>query len=240
MPVESNTVDVKNSDRIGTESTVPDEWQEHPAPVGPPSRFHGVLKAGLAAAISLVLTTAMIHLLLVFLHVAPENPVSKRYSRQVEAWVYPLFEQDWRLFAPNPESVNRQISVRTKHTGSDGATHVSSWFDLTALDYAAVEHNPFPSHTNQNMLRRAWNSYLELHGENDESHSERALMMQKYLRNIAAERVAKHRHGDFESLQLRVETFPVAANRTQGDTPPAPTPANTRYLPWWKVTSHRY
>lgn len=239
MSVRSETTDVKQHARIGHESAVPDMRQEPQAP-GRPSRLHGLLRAGLAAAICLCLTTALIHLLLVFLHVAPKNPVSQRYSQQVDAWVYPLFEQDWRLFAPNPESVNRQISVRTRHTGPDGTAHVSSWFDLTAVDYSAVKHNPFPSHTSQNMLRRAWNSYLKLHGGDDQSRSDRALMIQKYLRNIAADRVAQHRHGDFESLQVRVVTTPIAANRGQGNTRAAPAPGNTRYLPWWKVTPHRY
>jgi uncharacterized protein DUF5819 len=238
VPVESHAAGVKDFEHIDTETTILDGWRETPEYEGP-SRFRGLLKAGLAAAISLLLTIALIHLLLVFLHVAPENPVSKRYGQQIESWVYPLFEQDWRLFAPNPESANRQISVRTMHTGPDGASHVSSWFDLTAVDYAAVEHNPFPSHANQNMLRRAWNSYLELHGEDDQSHSERALMMQKYLCNIAADRVTQHRHGDFEALQVRVKTIPVA-NVPQGDATPAPAPVNTRYLPWWKVSPHRY
>jgi hypothetical protein len=68
----------------------------------------------------LCLTTALIHVLLVFLHVAPPNPLSQQYSRQVNAWVFPLFEQNWRLFAPDPESVNRQISARTMSTTPDG------------------------------------------------------------------------------------------------------------------------
>lgn len=239
MSVRSEAVDVKEHAPIVPEPRVWDGRQEPQEP-GSPSRPHGLLKAGLAAAICLSLTTALIHLLLVFLHVAPTNPVSQRYSQQVNAWVYPLFEQDWRLFAPNPESVNRQISVRTMHIGPDGTAHVSSWFDLTAADYSAVEHNPFPSHTSQNMLRRAWSSYLELHGGNDQSRSERALMIQKYLRNIAAHRVAQHRHVDFESLQLRVITMPITADSGQGDTRAAPASVSTRYLPWWKVTPHRY
>ncbi|MFD4627770.1 DUF5819 family protein [Streptomyces sp. NPDC058475] len=179
-------------------------------------------------------------MLLVFLHVAPPNPLSRQYSRQVNAWVFPLFEQDWRLFAPDPESVNRQISARTMHTAPDDTVQVSDWFDLTTVDTAAVKHNPFPSHTAQNMLRRAWTSYLETHGGDDQPHSQRALMIQHYLRNIAAERVAAHRHGRFESIQLRVIARPIGAPAAaRGPRPAAaPKPADTRYLPWWKVAPH--
>ncbi|MEU2625422.1 DUF5819 family protein [Streptomyces sp. NPDC007157] len=179
--------------------------------------------------------TTVVHLGAVFLHVAPANPVSRRYSRQVDAWVYPLFEQNWRLFAPNPDSVNRQVLARTAHTASHGPMRVGPWVDLTAMDRAAVEHNPFPSHTAQNLLRRAWASYVDTHGEDDTARSERAVMMQKYLRNIAADRLADHDGGTFEFVQLRVLTLPVAApGTTPGHRPPSP--VQNRLLPWWKVT----
>jgi hypothetical protein len=190
---------------------------------------------------ALCLVASLAHVSLVFLHVAPPNPLSQRYSKQINAWVYPLFEQNWRLFAPNPESVNRQISARTAHTDEKGAMRVSGWFDLTGVDNSATEHNPFPSHTTQNLLRRAWTSYVETHGGDDQSRSERAAMIHTYLRNIAVDRIAAHRPGAFESVQLRVITLPITASAAADDRRPAdssrPKPVETRYLPWWKVTS---
>ncbi|MFI7083770.1 DUF5819 family protein [Streptomyces anulatus] len=186
---------------------------------------------------ALCLATALAHVGLVFLHVAPSNVVSQRFSAQVDAWIYPLFEQNWRLFAPDPDSVNRQISARTAHTAPDGSVQVSSWVDLTAVDASAIEHNGFPSHTSQNMLRRSWTSYVELHGGDDVPRSDRAVMMQRYLRNIAADRMTEQDGKPFENIQLRVVTLPVAA---QGSTDrerraAAVKNAETRLLPWWKV-----
>ncbi|MFF8189595.1 DUF5819 family protein [Streptomyces bobili] len=193
------------------------------------------LKCGLCATVVLCLTASVVHVLLMFLHVAPVNTVSKRYSPLINAWVYPFFEQNWRLFAPDPESVNRQILARTARTGSDGSVQVSPWFDLTAVDRSAVEHHPFPSHTAQNMLRRAWAGYVDSHGGDDKARTERALMMQKYLRNIAADRAAARKGGTFDFIQLRVVTLSIpAAGPAVGDRPR--TPAENRLLPWWKVT----
>jgi hypothetical protein len=204
---------------------------------GPPR----LLSAGTGVAVALCLAVTLVHVLLVFLYVAPPNAISKAYSRQVNAWVRPMFEQNWRLFAPNPQSVNRQISARIKQTAPDGTTKVSGWIDLTAADDSAVKHNVFPSHTAQNMLRQAWNSYLKTHGGSNRTRSERALMMEKYLRNIAADRVAAQRGDTFDSIQLRVISRPIAApGAVVGSRPAAaaPTRAETRYLPWWKVASH--
>jgi hypothetical protein len=65
-------------------------------------------------------------------------------------------------------------------------------------------------------------------------------MIQKYVKNIASDRVAEHRGGsgrDFDFIQLRVVTLPVAAPGSDtGDSPPKP--VENRLLPWWKVTSH--
>nr|WP_033202410.1 MULTISPECIES: DUF5819 family protein [Streptomyces] len=196
------------------------------------------LRAGLRTAVALCLVTTLVHVVMVFLHVAPSNTVSKRYSPQVNGWVYPLFEQNWRLFAPDPDSFNRKVLVRTAQTASDGSVRVSPWFDLAAVDNAAVDHNAFPSHTAQNLLRRAWSSYVETHGGSDTARSERAVMMQQYLRNIAADRFAARHGGDtFDFVQLRVVTMPIAAPGTAaGNRPPVPT--ENRLLPWWKVTPH--
>jgi hypothetical protein len=177
---------------------------------------------------------------MVFLHVAPANPVSQRFSRQINAWIYPVFEQNWQLFAPNPESVDQTVYARVASTGPTGTVHVTPWFDLTATDTAAVEHDPFPSHTHQNMLRRAWSSYADTHGSDDEPHTDRAVMTQRYLRNIAMQRVGTRRpaaDGPVESVQLRVVTQPIAVQHAR-PTATAPTAAATRLLPWWKVPSH--
>jgi hypothetical protein len=196
-----------------------------------------LLEVATGSAVVLCLAASLLHVLLIFLHVAPPNVVSQRYSSQINGWIYPLFEQSWRLFAPDPETANRQILARTMHTSPDGTQQVTDWFDLTAADESAVEHDFFPSHTAQNMLRRAWTSYLELHGSDDQSNSERALMVQKYLRNIAVNRVAGQGNSTFEAIQLQVITRPIAAPGTASSadgTAPAP-PAETRYLPWWKT-----
>ncbi|MDQ0960351.1 hypothetical protein QFZ66_004229 [Streptomyces sp. B4I13] len=195
------------------------------------------LKSGLCVTVVLCLAASVVHVSLVFLHVAPANTISKRYSPLINSWVYPFFEQNWRLFAPDPESVNRQILARTAHTGSDGSFRVSPWFDLTAVDRSAVVHDPFPSHTAQNMLRRAWAGYVDSHGGDDKARTERALMMQKYLGNIAADRAAARRSDPFDFIQLRVVTLPIpVSGPAAGNRPPMP--ADNRLLPWWKVTRH--
>ncbi|MDL5202141.1 DUF5819 family protein [Streptomyces sp. ALI-76-A] len=194
------------------------------------------LNSGLRATAFLCLAVSVVHVMFVFLHVAPANTVSKRYGPLINGWVYPFFEQNWRLFAPDPESVNRKILARTADIGSDGSVRVGPWFDLTAVDVAAVEHQPFPSHTAQNLLRRAWTGYVDTHGGDDKARTERARMMRRYLTNVAADRVAAHRSGTFDFIQLRVVTLPIAPGPVAGERPPTPT--ETRLLPWWKVTRH--
>ncbi|MYS23469.1 hypothetical protein GA0115240_152615 [Streptomyces sp. DvalAA-14] len=215
---------------------VPDRPPANPAglrELPPPLRL-----ATKAAAASLVLIS-LLHVAFVFLHVAPANQISQRYARPIQSWIYPFFEQNWRLFAPEPESAVPQISVRAASTAPDGSRQVGGWLDLTAIDNADVRHSVFPSHTAQNMLRRAWSGYLDTHGNSDTPSSERAAMWQEYLRNIAAERVAANRHGAFTAIQLRVRTAPVAGLDATGHPLATPSSAvNTRFLPWWKASTH--
>ncbi|MDQ1017568.1 DUF5819 family protein [Streptomyces afghaniensis] len=235
----SSGIDAVEVKEIQHSGTGPDAQELHDATAAPPKLPRGArfLRTGLCTVVVLCLVVTVVHVLLVFLHVAPANTVSKRYSSRINAWVFPFFEQNWRLFAPDPESVNRQILARTARTDSDGSFEVSPWFDLTAVDGSAVEHHVFPSHTAQNMLRRSWSGYVDSHGGDDSARTERAVMMRKYLTNIAADRLAAQQGGTFDFVQLRVVTLPVAAlGSSAGDRPQKP--AENRLLPWWKVPRH--
>jgi hypothetical protein len=240
VPGGVESTKVKDSQQAGTGSAAQDGGDE-------PRRKNGnaepprLLIAGTGIAVALCLAVTLVHVVLVFLYVAPSNAISQAYNQQINAWVRPWFSQNWRLFAPDPQSVNRQISARVAHTAPNGTTQVSDWIDVSSMDDAAVKHNVFPSHTAQNQLRQAWNSYLKTHGSDDQPQSERALLIQKYLRNITADRVTAQRDGTFDSIQLRVTTLPIAAPHPADGSRPtsaAPAPATTRYLPWWKVDSH--
>ncbi|MEW1914727.1 DUF5819 family protein [Kitasatospora sp. NPDC085895] len=183
---------------------------------------------------------AVTHVCLVFLHIAPSNAVSRQYQRQIDTWIYPYFEQNWQLFAPNPESVRWQISARASTSAPDGSRQTGAWQDLTAIDDAAVRHSAFPSHTAQNMLRRAWAAYLETNGPTDRPTTERARMLQEYLANIAARRLTGNAPPAFDAVQLRVTGTPIAppGRSTPRTAPSGSTPSNARYLPWWQVESH--
>jgi Family of unknown function (DUF5819) len=191
-----------------------------------------------ACGVAVCVTAAFVHVLMVFLYVAPANTISTQYSQQINAWVDPYFDQNWRLFAPDPQSVDQRISARTAKAGPHGGLQTSGWVDLTAIDEAAVRHAAFPSHTAQNMLRRAWAAYLDSHENTDQSASSQAQMFQEYLRNIAAQRVAAYGQRGFDLIQLRVVTTPIApsSSRNTGSGAPAAT-SSVRYLPWWKVQS---
>ncbi|MEY9965530.1 hypothetical protein ABIA33_003576 [Streptacidiphilus sp. MAP12-16] len=202
-----------------------------PPPLSRPARLV------VALAVAACVTTAIVHVCLVFLYVAPSNTVSQRYAQQINAWIYPYFEQNWQLFAPDPQYAQPQISARVATTSPNGARKVGDWVDLTAVDVAEVRDNPFPSHTAQNMLRRAWAAYADAHGTGGSSDSERARMLQAYLLNIATERVADQSNRAFDAVQLRVVVNPIAPEaRAAGGAPPVAA-SNIRYLPWWQVTS---
>ncbi|MEZ0107403.1 hypothetical protein ABH920_001395 [Catenulispora sp. EB89] len=191
-----------------------------------------------AGAVALCLTATIIHVASVFLYVAPSNTVSRLYQRQINTWVYPYFEQDWKLFAPNPQSARQQISARTSMAASDGTSRPGGWVDLTAVDDAAVRHDVFPSHTAQNMLRRAWAAYADAQGADGQVSSPRALMLQEYLRNIAVQRITAHSRSTFSAIQLRVTSTPIPP---PGGADQAAEPApSIRLLPWWSVTSHEH
>ncbi|MFC5645388.1 DUF5819 family protein [Kitasatospora cinereorecta] len=191
------------------------------------------------AALGLAAGTALF-LAALFLHVAPENAVSRRYRAEVDAVVYPEFEQNWKLFAPNPLQQNVMVDARVQTIAGDGRITTRDWTGLTAQDFAAVRHNPAPSHVDQNLLRRAWDFYDATHPQQDGAVAgPRAKLAEEYLKRIALQRIGRTAGGE-RILQIQ---FRVGA-RTVAPPPWSPEQVSTdpdyRELPWWPVNADDY
>ncbi|MFD7630675.1 DUF5819 family protein [Streptomyces sp. NPDC059851] len=208
------------------------------APVPPPG-IAG-LSAPYRAVAALVLAAtglaACTHLALVFLHVAPPNTLSKRHAAVVDGWIYPEFEQNWKLFAPNPLQQNIAVEVRAEYRTPGGEVVTGPWQDLSAQDGAAIEHSLLPSHTRQNELRRAWDFFTGSHDEDDVPNGERGELSEQYLRRIALDRLGgarAGREGEIVRIQLRSATRAVPAPAWSDEK--TDTQTYYRELPWWTV-----
>ncbi|MEU3501382.1 DUF5819 family protein [Streptomyces hundungensis] len=198
---------------------------------GLPRRFQVV--AAVALAVIAVVGCAQIGM--VFLHVAPPNTISKQHGKNVDDWIYPEFEQNWKLFAPNPLQQNIDVQARAEIKMPDGSTRTTAWIDFSAQDGAAIQHNPLPSHTQQNELRRAWDFFLGSHGDDNKPNGLRGELSEQYLRRIVMLRLGTHRDGGtVDRIQVRSRTTAVknpSWSDEKSDTRPF-----YREVPWWTVT----
>ncbi|MEU6815665.1 DUF5819 family protein [Streptomyces sp. NPDC046860] len=199
-----------------------------------PPRYRIVAGAGLAA----VAAVAAVHLGMVFLSLAPANTVSKRHGEAVQAWVYPEFEQNWKLFAPNPLQQNVAVQARAEVRTEDGDLRTTGWTDLSAQDGAAIDGNLLPSHTQQNELRRAWDFLGATHGTDNRPVGVRGALSEQYVRRIVVLRLERDgeagRAGTLQRVQVRSRTVnvpPPEWSREKVSANPV-----YRVLPWWTVT----
>ncbi|MEE1939481.1 DUF5819 family protein [Streptomyces sp. TRM 70361] len=194
----------------------------------PPARI------AVAIALGAVGVFVAVHLVMVFLHVAPSNTLSRQHGEVVEEYVYPEFEQNWKLFAPNPLQQNVAVHARAEVRKPDGATETTGWVDLTAMDVEEIRGNPVPSHTAQNELRRAWDFFTGSHDDQHQPNGVRGELSEEYLKRIVMLRFGPELNGgEVTRVQVRSATTPVA--------PPPWSDENTstettyRELPWWPV-----
>ncbi|MEU6056705.1 DUF5819 family protein [Streptomyces sp. NPDC047097] len=189
-----------------------------------------------AVALAVVVVVGGLHVGMVFLHVAPSNTLSKQHGRAMDDWVLPEFEQNWKLFAPNPLQQNIAVHARAEITDADGGRRTTGWVSLTAEDGAAIRGNPLPSHTNQNELRRAWDFYVNSHTEDNRANGLRGRLSERYVRRIALLKLEDQPLGGrIERIQLRSATQGVGApvwSKERHDTR-----TYYRVLPWWTVTA---
>ncbi|MFJ8954047.1 DUF5819 family protein [Streptomyces sp. NPDC102381] len=190
------------------------------------------------ALIGIALVTC-VHILMVFLHVAPSNTITKKHGELVGAWVYPEFEQNWKLFAPNPLQQNIAVEARAEVRTPDGELRATRWYGLSAQDGAAIDGNLLPSHTQQNELRRAWDVYTGTHDAQNRPNGLRGTLSEQYLRRILVLRLdrlgAAGKGETVERVQIRSKTTMVEPPKWSDekvDQKPV-----YRQVPWWTVTS---
>ncbi|MFF3323348.1 DUF5819 family protein [Streptomyces sp. NPDC002889] len=222
--------------------TVPSPAQPPAAGTAPPARIGGMAglslpyQAAAAVCLALIAVLGCVHLAMVFFHVAPSNTVTKQHGKAVDGWVYPEFEQNWKLFAPNPLQQNIAVEVRAEYTSSDGSRRTSDWIDLSAEDGRAIRGNLLPSHIHQNQLRRGWDFYLGSHDGENRPNGLRGRLAESYLRRIVMVRMdGRDLGGPVARIQLRSATRSVEApawSDEKIDTRPA-----YRQLPWWLITA---
>ncbi|MFI9808230.1 DUF5819 family protein [Streptomyces sp. NPDC052301] len=216
---------------------------DHPAGEGSAAPRTGVAalspryQVGAALALAVVGVAACVHLLMVFLSLAPANTVSKQHGKAVEEWVYPEFEQNWKLFAPNPLQQNIAVQVRAEVRMKDGTVRTTGWTDLSAQDGAAIDGNLVPSHTQQNELRRAWDFFVATHTPDNRPVGMRGALSEQYVRRIVVMRLDRtdptSRAGTVQRVQVRSSTTnvqPPKWSRERVSDKPV-----YRVLPWWSV-----
>ncbi|MER5220366.1 DUF5819 family protein [Streptomyces flaveus] len=212
------------------------------APAPPPPTGTAVLsiryQIAVALALAVVTVAACVHLGTMFLHVAPSNTVTKQHGQAIDEWVYPEFEQNWKLFAPNPLQQNIAVQVRAEVRAADGGIRMSRWYDLSALDGAAIDSNLLPSHTQQNALRRAWDFYVATHDNENRPDGLRGALAERYLRRLVVLRLDREQAGGRGAVVQQVQV----RSRTTNVPPPEWSTEQVsdkpvfRELPWWPVT----
>ncbi|WP_413102302.1 DUF5819 family protein [Streptomyces sp. Inha503] len=222
------------------ESEPADPEQAAPAPDGgaeePLTALSLPAQLIIAVAIAVAAVAAAIHLSAAFLNVSPPNTLTKRHGAAIDDYVYPEFERVWKLFAPNPLQQNIAVQARAEIRTPDGGTATTGWRDLSAQDGAAIHHNPLPSHTQQNELRRGWEFYVGSHDVRERPQGMRGSLSEQYIRRIVMLRLGREEDGGtVERIQVRSATTPVAPPPWSDEK--IDTKTVYRTLPWWTVTS---
>ncbi|WP_030608225.1 DUF5819 family protein [Streptomyces fulvoviolaceus] len=192
---------------------------------------------GAALALAVVAVAVCVHMGMVLLHVAPSNTVTKQHGKAIDEWIYPEFEQNWKLFAPNPLQQNISVQARAEIRTADGGSQETGWYDLSAEDGKAIDGNLLPSHTQQNELRRSWDFFIATHDGDNRPMGLRGSLSETYLRRIVVLRLEREdaagEGGSVQRVQVRSRTTNVRPPKwSQEQVSDQPV---YRELSWWTV-----
>lgn len=92
------------------------------------------------AVVLLIVLVAAFQVFAVTTAAIPTNKVSTALQ-PMRSYLDPFFTQDWRLFAPNPISEDRDIWFRGEYVDASGTTTTTPWFDWSAVEVQVIHHN---------------------------------------------------------------------------------------------------
>ncbi|MFE0189545.1 DUF5819 family protein [Streptomyces sp. NPDC059008] len=180
-----------------------------------------------------------LHLLLVFLYVAPSNAITKEYDRVIKGYVYPEFDQNWQLFAPNPLQSNIAVHARAEVAFPDGSRRWTGWLAMTAQDLREIRRNPAPSHAHQNLLRQAWDFYNRTHDVKGRALGLRGKLAEAFVNRIAAHRLGPRIDGgQVVKVQIYASYTPIIPPKWTSDR--GSTKKTYQVLPWWPVSEKEF
>lgn len=207
-----------------------------PALNGSWSPLSRIVIAGTIAVVAIAVT---VHLLLLFLYLAPSNAVSRQHDELVRGYVYPEFDQNWRLFAPNPLQTNINVHARAEVKSPDGSLRTTPWASLTDQDIAHIRGNPAPSHEYQNLLRQAWDFYTRQHDGDGKAIGLLGELSETYVRRIAAHRLGPRLDGgQMVKVQVYAAYTPIAPPKWSNET--VDPRASQKVLAWWPVSKEDF
>ncbi|MYT12695.1 hypothetical protein YWIDRAFT_01973 [Streptomyces sp. SceaMP-e96] len=233
-----------SSDETGTDGTGEGETPGRSAavrglPPAPSGSWSLPSRIVIMAAVVVLTIGVTLHLLLVFLFVAPPNAISKKYDRLVKGYVYPEFDQNWQLFAPNPLQDNIAVHARAEVAFPDGSRRTTNWLALTAQDIREIRRNPVPSHAHQNLLRQAWDFYNRTHDAKGRAIGLRGELSEAFVRRIAAHRLGyRIDGGQVVKVQIYAMNTPIIPPKWSGDS--GSTKKTYQVLPWWPVSKKEF
>lgn len=119
---------------------------------------------------ALVVVAALVafHMFSTFLWAAPTSAINDKASPVTSKHMYPLFAQNWQIFAPDPQSVDLRVWVRATTQDAAGVETVSEWANLGDVFNEQVRHQILPTRTWRipvSMNRFYTTSYSALEGQ---------------------------------------------------------------------------
>ncbi len=92
-----------------------------------------------AGVVSVIVLLALAHVVAITLAALPPNRYSE-HATGFTSYTRPYFNQNWRLFAPNPISDDRSILVQGAYREADGSIATTDWINWTDVELDLVHH----------------------------------------------------------------------------------------------------
>ncbi|SFS30615.1 DUF5819 family protein [Marininema halotolerans] len=164
--------------------------------------------------IGLLMVIFIFHFAITAFYLTPDNGMKTKWWDPLQRYMDPLFSQNWKLFAPNPVSQNKDLWVKVRWVTQDGTTKEGEWKNITRPLFKKKQGERLSS---EGRVIRYLHAGMRYYESKDETEQKKGEWM---LRRAASTAIASHDPDKkVRGIKVRIvtNTFPELKKRHQPD-----------------------
>ncbi|SDW77482.1 hypothetical protein SAMN05444487_10665 [Marininema mesophilum] len=164
--------------------------------------------------IGLLTSLFILHFAVTAFYLTPDNALKTKWWKPLNQYMEPLFSQNWKLFAPNPVSQNKDLWVKVRIVTPEGKTKETGWKNITRPLFKKKQAERLSS---EGRVIRYLHAGMRSFENKDTTEQKKGVWMLRRAASTAITNLYPNKKVRAIKIRIVTNTFPELKKRHQPD-----------------------